>query len=423
MLVAGGSAGQVQRLDALLRGHGLEPTVQTGGGALDLLTEVQPEPAAPEKPAGPLWLQAGDLGGGFRLRTGWWCWPRRRSSGPRPGGHRGGACPCRASGIPPDLQVGDYVVHVAPTGWGATRAVQAHHQGVPGDFVLVEYAGKDKLYLPVYRLGRVREYVGGQAAPSSTRWAGPRGRPRRQGQGRGAQIAEELLQIYAQREAQQGHAHPEGGELYGEFEATFPYEETPDQHAAIEDVQRGPGTAAADGPADLRRRGLRQDRGGPAGRLPGGARGPPGRGAGARPPCSRSSTSTLSASAWSASRCRSEMLNRFGHRRAARRPSSSGSATARVDVVIGTHRLLGRDVRFKDLGLVVIDEEQRFGVAHKERFKKLKTQVDVLTLSATPIPRTLHMSLVGMRESSRHRHRRPSTAWPFAPSLARSDDG
>ncbi|MBC8072222.1 MAG: DEAD/DEAH box helicase, partial [Deltaproteobacteria bacterium] len=212
------------------------------------------------------------------------------------------------------------------------------------------------------------------------------------------QIAEELLQIYAQREAQDGHAHPDGGEPYRELEATFPFEETPDQEEAIAAVQRDLGR---DQPMD---RLICGDVG--FGKTEVALRAAFRVAIGGKQVAVLAPTTVLVQQHFHTFRERCEpfglkvgVLNRFTDVKH-RNEAVAGAKSGALDIVVGTHRLLSSDVRFRDLGLVVIDEEQRFGVAQKERFKKLKTEVDVLTMSATPIPRTLHMSLLGIREIS-----------------------
>jgi transcription-repair coupling factor (superfamily II helicase) len=209
----------------------------------------------------------------------------------------------------------------------------------------------------------------------------------------------DLLKLYAQRQALPGHAYPPSDDIYREFEATT-------------------WSAAADGPPRLRRRRLRQDRGRAPRRVQGRPRRQAGRGAGPDDGARAAALPTFRERLKGypvTSRC-SRACRRAEQKRG-RWPKLAG----KVDIVIGTHRLLSDDVRFKDLGLVVVDEEQRFGVAHKERLKQLRTEVDVLTLSATPIPRTLHMALAGVRDISRHRDAAGGPARD--PTFVRGDDG
>ncbi len=297
------------------------------------------------------------------------------------------------------LQEGDYVVHVVHGVGRYTGLTKLSMGGVPADFVLVEYHGKDKLYLPVYRLSEIDRYVSADAKPpkldkmGGTTFATKTAKVKAEVR----QIAEELLQIYAQREALQGHAYPVMGEMAA-FDSTFPFEETPDQKDAIDAVQ---GDMTKPQPMD---RLVCGDVG--FGKTEVALR------AAFRAAMAGKQVAVLAPTTvlvQQHGRTFAERLGSFGLEVAKlnrltdnkrRREVLAGLKDRSIDVVVGTHRLLSRDVRFTDLGLVIIDEEQRFGVAQKERFKKLKTQVDVLTLSATPIPRTLHMSLLGIREIS-----------------------
>ena len=298
------------------------------------------------------------------------------------------------------LQVGDYVVHVTHGVGRYAGLTKLTLKGIPGDFVLIEYAGTDKLYLPVYRLTEIERYVSAEAKPPrldkmggstfATKTARVKAEVR--------QIAEELLQIYAQREAMQGHAYSASGELYAGFESTFAFEETPDQQEAIDAVQ---GDLSREQPMD---RLVCGDVG--FGKTEVALRAAFRVAAAGRQVAVLAPTTVLVQQHYHTFSDRMEQfgvrvarLNRLTDSKTAKQ-TVAGLRDGTVDVVIGTHRLLSKDVRFKDLGLVIIDEEQRFGVTQKERFKKLKTQVDVLTLTATPIPRTLHLSLLGIREIS-----------------------
>ncbi len=304
------------------------------------------------------------------------------------------------------LSVGDYVVHVlhgVGRYLGLTQLsmpMPGTSTPIPGDFVVVEYAGKDKLYLPVHRIGELERFIAAEAKPPKLDKMGGQTFEKKAAKIRDdvRQMAEELLQIYAQREALDGHSFPAPDEMFAEFEQTFPFEETPDQADAIDAVQ-----------ADLSRpqpmdRLVCGDVG--FGKTEVALRAAFRVAAAGKQVAVLAPTTVLVQQHYLTFSERMEpfpirvgVLNRFASaadRKATVRALSKGE----IDIVVGTHRLLGRDVRFKDLGLVVIDEEQRFGVKQKERFKQLKTSVDVLTLTATPIPRTLHMSLLGLREIS-----------------------
>jgi transcription-repair coupling factor (superfamily II helicase) len=379
-----------ERLAALLRGHGFEPMIRPAGPNHDLL-----EPA----PVGPIEVRIGPLGRGVRLPLdrvvvvteeeifG----PRARRATPtRPGA---------AFGDLQNLAVGDYVVH-EEHGIGRYRGLtKLPVKGTPIDFLQLDYES-GTLYLPVYRLSALQRYVGGDGGqPKLDRLGGITWeKTRRKASAEVKQLAEELLQLYAQRQALPGHAFPSGDPMFREFEATFPFEETEDQQRAIDDVL---GDMEAGRPMDrlvcgdvgygktevALRAALRCVQGG-------------------RQVAMLAPTTVLVeqhhvtfAERFRDYPVRVAALSRFKPR-ADQIETVKQLADGRLDIVIGTHRLLSADVRFKDLGLLIIDEEQRFGVTHKERLKKLRTQVDVLTLTATPIPRTLHLAMVGMREIS-----------------------
>jgi transcription-repair coupling factor (superfamily II helicase) len=300
------------------------------------------------------------------------------------------------------LSVGDYIVHLVH-GVGRYQGLTklaAAGGGVLGDFVIVEYAGKDKLYLPVHRIGEIDRFVSADAKPPKLDKMGGQSFEKKAGKVRAEvrQMAEELLQIYAQREAMSGHAYPAADEMYQEFEQTFPFEETPDQADAIDAVHHD---LSKPQPMD---RLVCGDVG--FGKTEVALRAAFRVAASGKQVAILAPTTVLVQQHYLTFRERMEpfpirvgVLNRFASE-ADRKHTVKQIGKGEIDVVVGTHRLLGRDVRFKDLGLVVIDEEQRFGVKQKERFKQLKTSVDVLTLTATPIPRTLHMSLLGLREIS-----------------------
>jgi transcription-repair coupling factor (superfamily II helicase) len=268
------------------------------------------------------------------------------------------------------------------------------------EVMVVEYAGGDKLFLPVTRLGVIQKFKGGEGHhPKLDRLGGStfatkKGRVRKAVQ----QMAEELLKLYAERSAARRSPIEPAGAAYAEFEATFPFEETRDQEKAIEDVM-----------SDL-------DEPQPTDRLVCGDVGfgktevalraafrvaMSGRQVGVLCPTTvlaqqhyRTFTSRLEGYP-----LRVEVLSRFVSR-TKQTEVLKALKDGTVDVVIGTHRILSKDVHFANLGLLVVDEEQRFGVTHKERIKKLRTNVDVVTLSATPIPRTLQLAVGGMRNLS-----------------------
>lgn len=298
------------------------------------------------------------------------------------------------------LGVGDYVVHLQHGVGRYIGLVQLQLGGAPGDYVQLEYAGGDKLYLPVYRLSEIERYVAAEGKPPKLDKMGGSTFLVKAGKVKSEvrQMAEELLQIYAQREATPGTAYPEPDAGDESFADSFPYQETPDQADAIDAVQGDLGRAQA------MDRLICGDVG--FGKTEVALRAAFRVAAAGKQVAVLAPTTVLVQQHGLTFRerltpfdLRVEVLNRFSSDRHQKRVIE-GVAAGEVDVVIGTHRLLGKDVRFRDLGLLVIDEEQRFGVAQKERFKKFKAQVDILTLSATPIPRTLHMSLLGLREIS-----------------------
>ncbi|MDQ3296013.1 MAG: transcription-repair coupling factor [Myxococcota bacterium] len=267
------------------------------------------------------------------------------------------------------------------------------------DALHLEYDG-GTLYLPVYRLGEVQRYVGAEGhAPKLDKLGGQTWEITRSKVARHIRaLAEELLQLYAQRAALPGHRFPPADDTYRELEATFPFDETPDQAAAIDAVlgdMEAP--RAMDrlvcgdvgyGKTEVALRAIfRAVQGG-------------------KQACVLAPTTVLVEQHF---RTMTERFSGFGlnigklsrfQGKAEQLETAKKLAEGKLDVVVGTHRLLSPDVRFHDLGLLVIDEEQRFGVAHKEKIKKSRTQVDVLTLTATPIPRTLHLAMANLRDLS-----------------------
>ncbi len=267
------------------------------------------------------------------------------------------------------------------------------------DALQLEYDG-GTLYLPVYRLGEVQRYVGAEGhGPKIDKLGGVTWEATQTKVSRAVRaLAEELLQIYAQRAALPGHAFPPTDDQYRELEATFPFDETPDQEDAINavnaDMEAGKSMdrlVCGDvgyGKTEVALRGIFKCV------------------TGGKQACVLAPTTVLVEQHFRTMSARFKgfaitvgKLSRF-QTKAEQIEVVKGLAAGTIDVVVGTHRVLSADVRFKDLGLLVIDEEQRFGVAHKERIKKTKTTVDVLTLTATPIPRTLHLAMAGMRDLS-----------------------
>jgi transcription-repair coupling factor (superfamily II helicase) len=297
-----------------------------------------------------------------------------------------------------DLAPGDYVVHhqhgVARYGGMVRRSIG----NVERDYLLLEYRGDDRLYVPSDQIDAVRHYTGGDT-PSLSRlggseWSRTKARVRSAVQ----EIAQELVVLYQKRVNSPGHQFPEDTPWQRELEQAFPYQETPDQAKAITDVK-----ADMEEPIPMDRL-VCGDVG--FGKTEVAIRAAfkavqDGKQVAVLVPTTllaQQHFQTFS-ERYAGYPVRVEVLSRF-LTPAQAKGVVEGLATGEVDVVIGTHRLLSDDIAFKDLGLLVVDEEQRFGVTHKEQIKQLRTNVDVLTLTATPIPRTLEMSLTGIRDLS-----------------------
>jgi transcription-repair coupling factor (superfamily II helicase) len=299
------------------------------------------------------------------------------------------------------LQPGDLVVHIDH---GISRYAGLIRRSAGGagdeerDFLELHFAGTDRIWVPVEQIDRINRYAGGEN-PSLSRLGGTEwGRAKSRARRAVADLAKELLELYAARTRARGRAFGEDTPWQGELEAAFPYEETPDQLRSTAEVK-----------ADMEREQ-------PMDRLVVGDVG-----YGKTEVALRATfkaiqegtqvallvpTTVLAQQHLETFRARFaafpitvRMLSRFVPAEEQKR-TLAAVADGGVDLVIGTHRLLSKDVRFKDLGLLVVDEEQRFGVAHKERLKQMRHEVDVLTLSATPIPRTLNLALVGVRDMS-----------------------
>jgi transcription-repair coupling factor (superfamily II helicase) len=309
-----------------------------------------------------------------------------------------------------DLRVGDYVVHIdhgiarfgglVSLDLGPAEAAAAAITKPRSEFMLLYYADEAKLYVPVERLDLVQRYSSAEGAQPALDRLGGLGWHKTKAKAKRAMrdMADELLRLYAERKLVQGHSFPDDSPWQREFEQGFEYTLTADQETAIEDVKND---MQAQTPMD---RLLCGDVG--YGKTEVAMRAAfkavmDGKQAAVLTP-----TTVLAYQHFDTFRQRFapfpvkiELLSRFRSSKEQKDVVKRVEA-GEVDVVIGTHRMLSKDVNFKDLGLVVVDEEQRFGVAHKERLKQLKKRVDVLTLSATPIPRTLNMSLSGLRDMS-----------------------
>ncbi|MDO8494347.1 MAG: transcription-repair coupling factor [Deltaproteobacteria bacterium] len=298
-----------------------------------------------------------------------------------------------------ELNTGDFLVHEE---YGVSLFKGLHHlniQNIEGDYLKLEFLGGDALYLPIYRLQVVGRYIGGKEAPildrlGSTRWQAIKNKARKEV----LEIAAELLKIHAQRQLSPGISYPALDAMDEEFASHFPFDETPDQANAILDVLKD----------------LQMEK--PMDRLICGDVG-----YGKTEVALRAAFKVVNSGRqvaflvpttilalqhfetfqerFSKMAVHVEMISRFRSHKE-QKEILSRLAKGDIDIVIGTHRLFRDDVKFKKLGLLIVDEEQRFGVKHKEEIKKMRPTIDVLTLSATPIPRTLHMSLIGLRDFS-----------------------
>ena len=299
-----------------------------------------------------------------------------------------------------DLKIGDYVVH-ENHGIGQYGGIEKLNiQGVIKDYLTINYRGNDKLYVPIDQMNLIQKYVGGEGTRpkvnklSSSEWAKAKQRAKKAVE----DMAKDLLELYAKRETQKGYAFSEDTVWQKQFEDSFPYQETDAQLRSIEEIKKD-----MEKPKPMDRL-LCGDVG--YGKTEVALR------AAFKAIMDGKQVAFLVPTTILAQQHYNTMKERFcdfpvniGMLSRFRTPKEQkatieGLKKGLVDIVVGTHRLLSKDIEFKDLGLLIVDEEQRFGVKHKEALKKLKENVDVLTLSATPIPRTLHMSLIGIRDMS-----------------------
>ncbi|MES2965853.1 MAG: transcription-repair coupling factor [Bdellovibrionota bacterium] len=298
-----------------------------------------------------------------------------------------------------DLNPGDAVVHVLH-GIGTYEGLKVMPiGGIDAEFITVGYKDGDKLYLPIYRINQIQKYSGPAGEKlidklGGTQWQKVKVRVRNHLR----EIAGELLELYAKRSQVHRPPFPSNDDDFTKFEGAFPYDETDDQLKAVDDIVRD---MTSDKPMD---RLVCGDVG--FGKTEVAMRAAFKAIEGRKQVAVLAPTTVLSFQHLETFQKRFKnwpvtirALNRFVATADAKKTIEEAKE-GKVDILIGTHRLLSKDIGFKDLGLLIIDEEQRFGVTHKERVKKLKTNVDTLTLSATPIPRTLNMSLVGMRDLS-----------------------
>ena len=299
-----------------------------------------------------------------------------------------------------ELNIGDYVVHTNH-GVGKYLGIETlEMNGMHNDYMLIKYSGDDKLFVPIDQIDQVQKFVGSEGKEpklyklGGTEWT----KVKRRVQSNVEDIADELIKLYAEREAKKGYAFSPDTEMQREFEASFPYQETEDQLRCIEEIK-----------ADM-------EKARPMDRLLCGDVG-----YGKTEVAIRAAfkaimdgkqvaflvpTTILAQQHYETVRERFQdypinigLLSRFRTRKQ-QTETLKGLKKGTVDIVVGTHRLLSKDVEYFDLGLLIVDEEQRFGVKHKEKIKQIKINVDVLTLTATPIPRTLHMSMLGVRDLS-----------------------
>ncbi len=391
VVVCADGEGSAGRLAELLRGHGLE---------LDVV--VQPIERGCILPAAKLAvLGEADVTG--RRRAHRQARPRKR----------------QAAGYFDDLKPGDHVVHHLHGVARYAGMVKRTIGGVDRDYLLLEYRGADRLYVPSDQIDAVRHYTGGESPTLSRLNGGDWQKSKARVRAEVEVIAQELVVLYQKRLHSPGHAFPEDSVWQHELEEAFPYKETPDQLKAISDVK-------ADMEQDV-----------PMDRLVCGDVG-----FGKTEVAIRAAfkavqdgkqvavlvPTTLLAQQhfqtfgdrFAGYPVRVEVLSRFLTAAQARRVAEA-VRLGEVDCLIGTHRLLSDDIQFKDLGLLVVDEEQRFGVSHKEQIKQLKSNVDVLTLTATPIPRTLEMSLTGIRDLTLL-HTPPAERQPILTYVGEEDD-
>jgi transcription-repair coupling factor (superfamily II helicase) len=299
-----------------------------------------------------------------------------------------------------DLQVGDYVVHVEH-GIGQYQGLKEINQGDGNaEFMLLEYAEGARLYVPLTRLDLIQKYRSSEGAKPALSHLGTQAWAKTKARVRKAMkdMTEELLKLYAQRKMAHGHSFPAGNEFVREFEDSFEYNETEDQAQAITDVMHDMESSQ---PMD---RLLCGDVG--YGKTEVAMRAAFKAVSDNKQVAVLAPTTVLAFQHYETFKQRFapfpvtiEMISRFRNPKQ-QKEILQKAETGKIDILIGTHRILSKDIKFTDLGLLIVDEEQRFGVRHKERIKQMRKQVDVLTMSATPIPRTLHMSLVGLRDMS-----------------------
>lgn len=299
-----------------------------------------------------------------------------------------------------DFSPGDYVVHLEHGIGRFDEVTRMSIEGAEREYALVQYAGSDRVYVPTDQLERLTRYVGsGDSKPQLSKLGGGEWqRARQRAKAAAADIARELIELYARRRTRPAHAFAEDLPWQSELESSFPYPETPDQLRAVEDVKTD---MEAPHPMD---RLVCADVG--YGKTEVAVRAAfkavmDGKQVAVLVPTTILAQQHFETfvERFAAFPVQVEALSRF-RSPAQQREILTKAKSGELDVLIGTHRLLQKDVHFKNLGLLIVDEEQRFGVKHKEQLKRMRESIDVLTLTATPIPRTLHTGLVGIREIS-----------------------
>ncbi len=391
VLLVARSRGQVDRLLALLREHDV-PAIEWSSSSWSTSAQTR----------APFFVRHGDLSAGFlssELKLAILTEEELFAKGTRHKPHAKTKAATFLSSLE-DLNVGDYVVHVQH-GIAKYRGLKRLSvQDFDSDYLILEFYGGDTLYVPLDRLNQIQRYSGAEGhVPrldrlGGTSWARTTARVKKDIE----EMAQELIDLYANRELAQRHSYGYDSTLYHEFEAAFEYEETPDQLKAIEDITRD---MASSKPMD---RLVCGDVG--YGKTEVAMRAAFKAVEDNRQVAVLVPTTLLAhqhydnfAERFAPFPARVALLSRFQSPKEAKQILKEVAAGS-MDVVIGTHRLLQKDVQFRNLGLVIIDEEQWFGVKHKERLKELRTQVDVLTLTATPIPRTLQMAMASVRDLS-----------------------
>jgi transcription-repair coupling factor (superfamily II helicase) len=406
-LLVAHTRGQAERLLSLLKPKNV--SVRLLKSALDIAD--LPSTRALDDVRGPFrdrsvhaWVVIGDLSGGFVLpETRLAILSEEEIFGQRTKVRRRRQAPPSGAFVSDlaELKAGDFVVHIDHGIAKYHGIVRLAVSGVDGDFLHLEYNGGDKLYLPVHRLRLIQKFASAEEGRSpplsklgSQTWISTKAKVK----DTLLKMASELLRLYAARAALQGFKLPPPGEAFARFEAEFAYEPTPDQQKAIDDVIRD---VQRDFPMD---RLVCGDVG--YGKTEVAMRATMLAVSAKKQVVVLVPTTVLAAQHYQVFSerfrdfpVRIGIVSRFQGADEQKR-TLADLARGDLDVVIGTHRLLSKDVSFADLGMVIIDEEHRFGVKHKEQLKKYRTQVHVLTMSATPIPRTMHMGMMGVRDLS-----------------------